>query len=183
MAEPNGLYYMRARYYDPTVGRFISEDPLGFGGGDVNLYAYARNNPVNRIDPLGLAPGEPYATPDAAAMAAVADIRAMPNQRIEYGGWIYYVDPGTWPYGGDEPYFTYTEPRTDNQKDSVWPGRRPCDSVADYHNHPKIPPYKYNQFSPKDIYWNNYYGTSGYLLTPDLGLLRYDPGNSILRIR
>jgi RHS repeat-associated protein len=40
MAEPNGLYYMRARYYDPGVGRFVSEDPLGFGGGDVNLSAY-----------------------------------------------------------------------------------------------------------------------------------------------
>jgi RHS repeat-associated protein len=53
MAEPNGLYYMRARYYDPTVGRFISEDPLGFGGGDVNLYAYVRNQPVNWIDPWG----------------------------------------------------------------------------------------------------------------------------------
>jgi RHS repeat-associated protein len=36
MAEPNGLYYMRARYYDPAVGRFISEDPIGFAGGDVN---------------------------------------------------------------------------------------------------------------------------------------------------
>ena len=56
MAEPNGLYYMRARYYDPSVGRFISEDPLGFGGGDVNLSAYVRNNPVNRIDPNGLNP-------------------------------------------------------------------------------------------------------------------------------
>ncbi len=54
MAEPNGLYYMRARYYDPSVGRFISEDPLGFGGGDVNLYAYVRNNPVMFIDPWGL---------------------------------------------------------------------------------------------------------------------------------
>jgi uncharacterized protein RhaS with RHS repeats len=38
------------------VGRFISEDPLGFGGGDVNLSAYVRNNPVNRIDPTGLNP-------------------------------------------------------------------------------------------------------------------------------
>ena len=54
MAEPNGLYYMRARYYDPTVGRFISEDPLGFGGGDVNLFAYVQNEPINWIDPLGL---------------------------------------------------------------------------------------------------------------------------------
>jgi RHS repeat-associated protein len=54
MAEPNGLYYMRARYYDPAVGRFISEDPLGFGGGDVNFFAYVQNNPVNRIDPFGL---------------------------------------------------------------------------------------------------------------------------------
>jgi RHS repeat-associated protein len=54
MAESNGLYYMRARYYNPAVGRFISEDPLGFGGGDVNLYVYAGNNPVVGVDPWGL---------------------------------------------------------------------------------------------------------------------------------
>ncbi len=54
MAEDNGWYYMRARYYDPETGRFISEDPLGFDGGDVNLYVYALNNPVMFIDPLGL---------------------------------------------------------------------------------------------------------------------------------
>ncbi len=45
---------MRARYYDPAVGRFISEDPLGFDGGDVNLYGYASNSPMMMIDPLGL---------------------------------------------------------------------------------------------------------------------------------
>jgi len=54
MTEPNGFYYMRARYYDPEIGRFISEDPIGFDGGDVNLYAYVGNNPVNAIDPKGL---------------------------------------------------------------------------------------------------------------------------------
>jgi RHS repeat-associated protein len=54
MAEANGFYYMRARYYDPVVGRFISEDPLGFDGGDVNLYVYAGLNPLLVVDPWGL---------------------------------------------------------------------------------------------------------------------------------
>jgi RHS repeat-associated protein len=48
-----GLYYYRARYYDPKVGRFISEDPIGFSA-DVNFYAYVENDPVNRTDPWGL---------------------------------------------------------------------------------------------------------------------------------
>jgi len=62
MYEPNGLYYMRARYYDAETGRFISEDPIGFGGGDVNLYAYVGNNPVNFVDPLGLTAGDTNAS-------------------------------------------------------------------------------------------------------------------------
>ena len=48
-----GLYYSRARYYDPDMGRFLSTDPLGYADG-MNLYAYVRNNPINRVDPLGL---------------------------------------------------------------------------------------------------------------------------------
>ncbi|MGH7961039.1 MAG: RHS repeat-associated core domain-containing protein, partial [Candidatus Binatia bacterium] len=47
------LYYYRARYYHPVLQRFISEDPIGFLGGDVNLYAYALNNPVDLIDSGG----------------------------------------------------------------------------------------------------------------------------------
>ena len=49
-----GLYYYRARYYDPQLGRFISEDPLGLRSGDVNFYAYVSNDPTNLIDPFGL---------------------------------------------------------------------------------------------------------------------------------
>ena len=49
-----GLYYYRARYYDPEIGRFLSEDPLGFEAGDVNFYAYVSNNPINFNDPMGL---------------------------------------------------------------------------------------------------------------------------------
>jgi RHS repeat-associated protein len=52
MDEDNGLLYMRARYYDPEVGRFINKDPIGFAGG-LNPYGYARNNPINYIDPTG----------------------------------------------------------------------------------------------------------------------------------
>jgi RHS repeat-associated protein len=53
MDEDNGLLYMRARYYDPQVGRFISKDPIKYGGG-INLYAYVENDPIDLIDPLGL---------------------------------------------------------------------------------------------------------------------------------
>ena len=44
--------YYRARYYDPTIGRFISEDPIKFSGGD-NFYRYAENDPVDLTDPSG----------------------------------------------------------------------------------------------------------------------------------
>ena len=47
-----GLYYHRARYYDPVAGRFISEDPILFWGG-LDFYTYVRNNPVTYLDPSG----------------------------------------------------------------------------------------------------------------------------------
>ncbi len=51
--DGTGLYFYRARYYSPTLQRFISEDPLGFRGGDANLYAYVWNSPSNFFDPIG----------------------------------------------------------------------------------------------------------------------------------
>jgi len=49
MDEGNGIYFMRARYYDSNIGRFISEDPKW----DINLFPYGDNNPVTKIDPNG----------------------------------------------------------------------------------------------------------------------------------
>jgi RHS repeat-associated protein len=52
--DGTSLLYYRARYYSPTLQRFISEDPIGLSGGDNNLYAYVSNNPLRLRDPLGL---------------------------------------------------------------------------------------------------------------------------------
>jgi RHS repeat-associated protein len=50
--DGNGIYYYRARYYNPQFGRFISEDPISFAGG-INHYAYAYDSPTRFFDPSG----------------------------------------------------------------------------------------------------------------------------------
>jgi RHS repeat-associated protein len=53
--NPTGLYFYRARYYDASAQRFISEDPIGLSGG-LNVHRYSRNSPVRYLDPTGKAP-------------------------------------------------------------------------------------------------------------------------------
>jgi RHS repeat-associated protein len=54
-ADATGLYYYRARYYSPALGRFISSDPIGLDGG-INTYVYVGGNPVSITDPSGRIP-------------------------------------------------------------------------------------------------------------------------------
>ena len=53
-----GLYYYRARYYNPYIGRFLQTDPIGYSAG-MNMYAYCKNNPLCLTDPSGNDPCNP----------------------------------------------------------------------------------------------------------------------------
>jgi RHS repeat-associated protein len=72
--EGTGLLFERNRYYSPVLGRYISEDPIGFAGGDINFYVRVGNNPVNFVDPFGLCASGVYHF-----------------EGIEYGGFLFVV--------------------------------------------------------------------------------------------
>ncbi len=58
---PGGLCFLRARYYDPAIGRFLSQDPMTGRPQEpqaINRYPYVLNNPVNLLDPAGTSPGD-----------------------------------------------------------------------------------------------------------------------------
>jgi len=74
--DGNGLYYYRARYYHPGLQRFISEDPLRFAAGDLNLFAYARNSTPNLRDPSGMFVPIPVAMAALCGAGAVAGAAA-----------------------------------------------------------------------------------------------------------
>ena len=78
-----GLYYYRARYFDPQAGHFISQDPAGLADGP-NLYLYVQGNPTSYADPTGRFAFLPFLA--GAAMGAVSDVLiqlAMNGGRFE----------------------------------------------------------------------------------------------------
>jgi len=99
MTETNGLLYMRARYYDPKIGRFLSEDPSGFDGG-LNLYAYTGNSPMMRVDPSG----EAYLQIRPLDVTGLRNTTAYP---FNHAGFIY--DDGR-----DSGYYADGQVRRDN---------------------------------------------------------------------
>jgi RHS repeat-associated protein len=100
------FYYMRARWYEPKSGRFLSEDPVGLQGG-INPYVYVHNDPVNSTDPLGTEACPPGTT----AWREVSDLEIAPGLTIEgrymecrgAGGHVVYIsmDSYTGPAPGD----------------------------------------------------------------------------------
>src|SRR5213078_4888698 len=75
------LQYNRARYYDPRIGRWTSEDPKGFGAGDRNLYRYVGNGPTDAVDPSGLDAGIP---PEAYAKWWKQHVNVVSNSKADF---------------------------------------------------------------------------------------------------
>jgi RHS repeat-associated protein len=82
-----GLYYFRARWYDPVVGRWLSLDPIGISGG-LNQYVFCGNDPINKIDPFGDDPFKVSIRADQDhAWISVTDI--ADGSTHTYGRWKY----------------------------------------------------------------------------------------------
>jgi RHS repeat-associated protein len=81
---PSGLALMGHRYYDQTLGRFISQDPIGFSGG-LNLYQYASGSPLTRIDPSGLWSWPTFNLPPIDPGASAGFSMTMPQKAVEGG--------------------------------------------------------------------------------------------------
>ena len=104
--DGTGLSFYRARYYDPRVQRFISDDPLRFRGGSLNLQAYVANAPIDLADPTGLCLpvcAYPLVTPLAAALEAAALWTAATLAAIVAGDYIWTKIVPTFPQPWDPP--------------------------------------------------------------------------------
>ncbi|MDR3385593.1 MAG: RHS repeat-associated core domain-containing protein [Rudaea sp.] len=122
--DGTGLYYYRARYYSPSLKRFISEDPIGLGGG-LNEYSYVLASPTNFTDPGGMAigdlppppPGYNFNWPQY-QLPNGRWVLSPPNSRCKYithpednGHWRHWdirndddSDGGSWPPNNKKPW-------------------------------------------------------------------------------
>ena len=94
-----GLQKHGARWYDPVIGRWLSEDPSGFDGGDPNLYRYVGNSPANAVDPTGLSQaGNPLTNLFGGYSGGMVSANKPINQFV--GSTSVFASPTFNPYAG-----------------------------------------------------------------------------------
>lgn len=165
--KETNLHYNVHRDYDPALGRYVQSDPIGLRGG-INTYAYVESNPLLLIDELGLAPGDPYPTANAAAIQAIKDVNAMSiKTNLEIGGRIYKRKDGR---------FSYTWPALGTQKDmgqvpAMCPGNEGM-----YHTHGNYDGRsRPDMISGVDQYWSDKEGKPIWAGTPSGAVIIYTP--------
>jgi len=94
-----GLYDYRARWYDAEVGRFVSEDPLGFAAGDMNTYRYVGNSPLDYTDPSGMS-----------SFSGVGSLAPSMDSLSDQG--LRYTSDSTWTRGYSTSPITSSIPAT-----------------------------------------------------------------------
>ena len=140
----------------------------------MNLYRYASNTPVSLKDVWGLAPGEPFPSPDLAAIDAIDCICAKSGKkrRYEWGGYIYQRGPN---------YYA-SDPRTDGLAYKVDPGTPLTPDVrAEYHNH-----LKGDVLTPENDFHHSRTGEpfTNYVGMPDCNRIKkFVPGLGVIQIR
>lgn len=181
-----------------TLAIWLNADPIGLEGG-LNLYAYIGNDPVSRIDPWGLKPGDIYSSLQAAAKDALTEAWAYSApQGREYAGIIYNATGGytyTAPFPGSSP--SPSAPAVTSNPFALYVGDF-NNIVGTYHTHPMVDSngqpttdpaknyYASNMFSPQDLdnaagiqaYENQYNGgqqTYAFVATPQAGFLEDTP--------
>ena len=107
--DETGFIYLRNRYYDPSIGRFITEDPIK---ADFNYYTYAKNNPIRFIDPIGLAAGDVFDSFDK--MLADASRTTGKTQTESSISWSSTVNAN-----GTREYFWYVSQSSNQQTQNV----------------------------------------------------------------
>ncbi|HCL5273792.1 TPA: DUF4329 domain-containing protein [Salmonella enterica] len=165
--EESGLYYNRHRYYNPGLGRYITQDPIGLKGG-WNLYQYPLN-PIHKVDPMGLSAWDDaksgacyegicrlysiftgpdkFSTPDEAALNILKPTNGYSIcNDLEYAGLVCR--------DGNNKYFT--TPPNEGETHGSYPFRSPCPSgtimVGQYHTHgAESNGYDDEEFSPDDL--------------------------------
>jgi RHS repeat-associated protein len=199
------LYYLQSRYYNPEWCRFINADgrlttSLGVLG--MNMFAYCKNNPINKADYTGNKPFDLFNTADEAAEDFARTYNAESiSAKQEYGSAIYRIKIVSYVITTKDPtkplsilnfkiakivtyFYYYNDPVIGKKGNSVTPNVFPNGDtlVATVHTHAN---YSYGQYNDEnfsdgagsDLWWSNLFHMNSYVVTPGGYLKKYTYNN------